>query len=332
MTAAELSALAKRAAAAAGFDYCGITDLARSPTAARFDEWLAHGYHGEMAYMARQASIRRDPTKAWKTAKSVVVVLHNYYYDQRLFHDSYRVARYCQGEDYHRLTKQKLDLVGKALTGAAGRGSWRSYVDAGPLPERELAQRAGLGWMAKNTMLIHPDVGSFTFIGCVLTDLELAPDEPFEADRCGTCTRCLDACPTQAFPAPHVLDATRCISYLTIESRSDIPDALRPLVGDNLFGCDICQDVCPWNQRFASDTHEPGFRAGTRPWPTLDEILAMTQRDYDERFGDTAMERCGVEGLKRNARVVMENRGSSGDGSQPAQPQRGAQHQDDRRD
>ncbi len=331
MTAAELSALAKRAAAEAGFDCCGITDLVRSRTAAHLDDWLAKRYHGEMGYMARQAQIRQEPARAWKAAKSVVVVLRNYYSDQRLIHGSYRVARYCQGEDYHRLTRQKLDSVGRVLVDGAGHGAWRSYVDAGPLPERELAQRAGLGWMAKNTMLIHPQLGSFTFIGCVLTDLELAPDEPFEADRCGTCTRCLDACPTQAFPAPHVLDATRCISYLTIEARGEIPAALRPLVGDNLFGCDICQDVCPWNQRFATDTREPGFRPDARVWPTLEEILEMDQRDYDERFGDTAMERCGAEGLKRNARVVIENL-SSGNSPQPAQTQRSAQHQDDRRD
>ena len=307
MTPLELTALAKRAAAEAGFAYCGVTDV--SPvTGTALDDWLEMGYHGEMIWMARQAPIRRDPSKAWTPARSVVVVLHNYYQEQLVHHDEYRVARYCQGADYHRVTLDKLDGVGRALTCSAGLGSWRSYVDAGPLPERALAQRAGLGWMAKNTMLIHPRLGSFTFIGCVLTDLELAPDAPFEADRCGTCTRCLDACPTDAFPAPHVLDATRCISYLTIESRRELPETLRTLVGDNLFGCDICQDVCPWNQRFATPTREPGFRAAGRPWPTLEEILAMRQRDYDERFGDTAMERCGLEGLKRNARAVMENR------------------------
>ena len=165
--------------------------------------------------------------------------------------------------------------------------------------------------MAKNTMLIHPRIGSFTFIGCVLTDLELAPDAPFEADRCGTCTRCLDACPTGAFPEAHVLDATKCISYLTIEARSEVPTALRASVGDNLFGCDICQEVCPWNVRFAQPATEPGFQ--TKPdveWPTLKAILRMDQRAFDDRFGDTAIERAGVNGLQRNARVVLENRSS----------------------
>jgi len=182
-------------------------------------------------------------------------------------------------------------------------------VDAGPLPERELARRAGLGWVAKNTMLIHPALGSFTFIGCLLTDLLLERDDPFEAERCGTCTRCLEACPTDAFPAPGVLDATRCISYLTIEAKGDVPSPLRRAVGDNLFGCDICQDVCPWNVKFAAPTREPGYLASpAATWPTLEEILAMDQSAFDARFGATAIERARLPGLRRNAQVVRENR------------------------
>jgi epoxyqueuosine reductase len=181
-------------------------------------------------------------------------------------------------------------------------------VDAGPLPERELARRAGLGWVAKNTMLIHPGLGSFTFIGSLLTDSELPADAPFDVERCGSCTRCLEACPTEAFPAPGVLDATRCISYLTIEARSDVPEPLRAQVGDNLFGCDICQDVCPWNQKFAAPTRELAYRP--RPeaeWPSLDGILRMDEPAFAARFGETALERAGPLGLKRNARVVLEN-------------------------
>ena len=188
------------------------------------------------------------------------------------------------------------------------------------MPERELAQLAGLGWLAKNTMLIHPKLGSFTFIGVLLTDLELAPDAPYAADRCGTCTRCLEACPTQAFVEPHVLDATRCISYLTIEARHDVPPEHRSGLGDNLFGCDICQDVCPWNERFASATAEPGFQPKPgNAWPSLEEILAMREADFEARFGDTALERAGLSGLQRNARVVLENRQAlSGPASAPA--------------
>jgi epoxyqueuosine reductase len=309
MNAGDLATLAKRRAAELGFEACGITDLADSGAAGALDKWLAQGFHGEMRYMARQAPIRREPARAWPAAKSVVVVLHNYYQDQPVVRDQYRIARYAQGIDYHTVIAKKLDRLGELIVEAAGHGSWRSYVDAGPLPERELARRAGLGWVAKNTMLIHPTLGSFTFIGCLLTDLELAIDAPFDVERCGSCTRCLEACPTGAFPSPGVLDATRCVSYLTIEAKSDVPATLRVPVGDNLFGCDICQDVCPWNVKFAAATREADYRARREgEWPSCEEILGMDQRGFDARFGATAIERAGLEGLKRNARVVLENR------------------------
>jgi epoxyqueuosine reductase len=158
-------------------------------------------------------------------------------------------------------------------------------------------------------MLIHPGLGSYAFIGCLLTDLVLEYDPPFGAQRCGTCTRCLDACPTHAFPEPHVLDARRCISYLTIEARSEPPGDLRPLIGDHLFGCDICQEVCPWNVRFAAESRADAYRPREPDeWPTLDEILAMDEADFERAFGATAIERTRLAGLKRNARVVAENR------------------------
>jgi len=316
----ELAEFARHSAAKLGFEACGVTTPGPSPTAEKLDHWLARGYAGDMRYMARQAKVRKDVSRAWADAKSVVVVLHNYYSSSGSTSGNYRVARYAQASDYHHVTRSKLDELGRLLVDAAGRGASRSYVDAGPMPERELAQLAGLGWLAKNTMLIHPRLGSFTFIGVLLTDLELAPDAPFAADRCGTCTRCLEACPTQAFVEPHVLDATRCISYLTIEAKHDVPPEHRAALGDNLFGCDICQEVCPWNESFASQTAEPGFQP--RPgdaWPSLEEILAMGEADFDARFGDTALERAGLSGLQRNARVVLENREAlSGPGAAPA--------------
>ncbi len=315
MTPAELASLAKTAARRLGFDACGICDLEPSATRAAFDEWLRRGFQGEMRYMARQAPVRREPARLWPAARSAVVVLHNYYADQPVRHGTYRVARYAQSRDYHLVTRRLLERLAAIVTASVdgGPGHSRCYVDAGPLPERELARRAGLGWYGKNTMLIHPHLGSFTFIGVVLTDLDLAKDEPFEADRCGTCTRCLEACPTQALVEPGVLDATRCVSYLTIESRAEIPDALRPGVGDNLFGCDICQDVCPWNHRFASPTREGGFRSPPeQAWPTLDTILAMDDRAFEQRFGPTALERARLSGLQRNARVVLQNAQASG--------------------
>lgn len=309
MNGAALAAAVKSAASELGFAACGITDLAPSGAAAALERWLDRGLQGEMRYMERQAAVRREPARAWPEARSAVVVLDNYY--QRSPEPAPgrgRVARYALGDDYHEVMRDRLRQLGARLVAAAGEGRFRTFVDAGPLPERELARRAGLGWVAKNTMLIRPGLGSFTFIGVLLTDLELARDEPFEADRCGTCRRCLEACPTEAFPEPGVLDATRCISYLTIEARGSAPPSLKPLVADWLFGCDVCQDVCPWNVRFAIEASEPRYH--TRPagdWPTLTEILTMTERGFDLTFGHTALERAGRAGLARNAAVVLEN-------------------------
>jgi epoxyqueuosine reductase len=320
MNAVALAAAVKAAARNLGFEACGITDLTAGDAAPALDRWLTSRFNGGMRYMERQAPVRRDPVRAWPDARSAVVVLHNYYQrDAEPAQGRGRVARYAQGDDYHVVLTAKLEELGARLTAAAGEGRCRAFVDAGPLPERELARRAGLGWFGKNTMLIRPGLGSFTFIGVLLTDLLLARDEPFEADRCGTCRRCLDACPTGAFPEPRVLDATRCISYLTIEARGPIPEPLKPMVRDWLFGCDVCQEVCPWNQRFAAETREPHYVA--RPasdWPTLREIAAMAEREFDEVFGATALERPGRAGLARNAAVVLHNGSTGGAAECPA--------------
>lgn len=310
MTPAALAAAAKAAARALGFDACGVADLAPSRAAAALDDWLAAEFHGDMRYMERQAPARRDPGRAWPAARSAVVVLHNYW--QQVGEPAPgrgRIARYALGDDYHDVMRGRLARLGERIVAAAGGGNVRVYVDAGPLPERELARRAGLGWIGKNTMLIHPRLGSFTFIGVVLTDLDIARDAPFELDRCGTCHRCVDACPTAAFPSPRVLDATRCISYLTIEATRPVPSELRAGIGDWLFGCDVCQEVCPWNVKFASEMTEPRYRSRrSEEWPTLQEILRMREHEYEETFEGTALERAGCAGLARNARVVLENR------------------------
>ena len=310
MKALELAAAAKAAARALGFEACGTTrPISSAPAASALERWLAEGRHGEMRYMERQAETPREPGRAWGAARSAVVVLHNHFQpDAEPAPGRGRIARYALGEDYHKVMRARLTALGDRLVALAGEGAYRVYVDAGPLPERELARQAGLGWFGKNTMLIHPRVGSFTFIGVVLTDLDLAPDPPFEADRCGSCRRCLEACPTAAFPEPRLLDATRCISYLTIESRSPVPKALAPLVGDRLFGCDVCQDVCPWNVRFAAETAEPRYRAReAASWPSLEAIVRMSEEEHHSEFEGTALERPGRAGLARNAAVVLEN-------------------------
>jgi epoxyqueuosine reductase len=204
---------------------------------------------------------------------------------------------------------RRLEQLATAIRETAPGVRTRCYVDAGPVPERELAQRAGLGWIGKNMMLIHPSVGSFTFIGVILTDSELVPDLPFQADRCGTCRRCLDACPTDAFVEPRTLDARRCISYLTIEHAGPFSDAERPLVGDWLFGCDVCQDVCPWNVTFAEPTCDPELAPrGEVAAPDLATLLAAAPDELERRFEDTAFERPGAAGLRRNAAAVAANR------------------------
>jgi epoxyqueuosine reductase len=188
----------------------------------------------------------------------------------------------------------------------------RAYVDTGPILERDLARKAGLGWFGKNTMLVNPSLGSYFFIGALFVDVELVPDEPFTADRCGTCTRCLDACPTRAFVEPRVLDARKCISYLTIELRGEIPEGMHEAIGEHLYGCDVCQEVCPWNVSFARELAVPAFAARTAiAGRTAADLAAewaeMTVEEYTERFRGSAMKRAKLDGLRRNAAVVLDN-------------------------
>jgi epoxyqueuosine reductase len=289
-----------------GFIACGITHPAPSEHGDYLDRWLASGYAGTMRYLHRQALRRKDPRKIVPQARAVVVVLDNYYTpDNESENRAPRIARYARGKDYHRVTGRRLEELAEFLR-ANGADLTRTFADAGPVPERELARRAGLGWIGKNTMLIRPDAGSFFFIGSVFTDLSLEPDPPFDLDRCGSCTRCLDACPTQALVEPRVLDATRCISYLTIEQKGPIPDDLAPHFEGYAFGCDICNDVCPWNERFAQPTRIPEFEptlnlAGSDP----ELFEGMNDEQFAQRFGDTPLERPGLAGMRRNFRAAF---------------------------
>jgi epoxyqueuosine reductase len=299
----------KQQAADLGFLACGITDPSPPPHPERLDRWLAAGYAGTMRYLHRQARRRKDPRLIVPEALSIVVVLDNYYQpDQPADRRPPRVARYARGEDYHRVTTRRLERLGRFLLEHGARVA-RSYADAGPVPERELARRAGLGWIGKNTMLIRPGAGSFFFIGSLFTDLALPPDVPFESEHCGSCTRCLDACPTGALVEAGVLDATRCISYLTIEHKGPIPLPLADRLEGWVFGCDICNDVCPWNQRFAAPTEVAEFRSrGTLTGAEPELFQRMDREEFARRFGDTPLERPGLAGMRRNFRAAFSSK------------------------
>ena len=306
MTPAEaLKAEARRL----GFLACGITDPGPPPHSERLDEWLAKGYAGTMRYMHRQARRRKDPRTTVPESLAVVMLLENYYTpDQEIDLAAPRVAKYARGEDYHHVTLARLERLADWLL-AHGASLARTYVDAGPVPERELAQRAGLGWIGKNTMLIRPGAGSFFFIGSIFTDLPLAADAPFTTDHCGTCTRCLEACPTGALVEPRLLDATRCISYLTIEQRGPIPEPMVERMSGYAFGCDICNDVCPWNERFAA----PTAVVELRPRHSLAGLAEshfddMDADEFDRRYRATPFARPGLVGMRRNVRAALASR------------------------
>ena len=298
-----------------GFDLAGITTLGPAETAGAFESWLDQGYAGEMGYLPRWRDIRRDTRLPQEGMVSAIVVGLDYGGAE----PPGPIARYARGDDYHDLMRARLrDLLAwlERETGSSVRG--RPYVDTGPVLERDLARKAGLGWFGKNTMLINMQRGSFFFLGALFVDLSLKPDEPFETDHCGTCRRCLDACPTGALVAPGKLDARRCISYLTIEHRGPIPAELREQIGELIYGCDICQDCCPWNQKFAQMVAEPGF-AAREAWRGRDarslahRILTLDESAYRAMFNGSPMTRAKLAGLKRNAAVVLGNAGTATD-------------------
>jgi epoxyqueuosine reductase len=322
IAAGGLAGRAKEVALALGFDLAGVAPAEPAPRAEYLREWLARGYAGEMAWLARRVEARIDPRRVLAGARSAIAL--GLVYDPGEPPEaparaaSARVSRYAGGEDYHDVLLERVRSFEAALPALAGRPvRTRGYVDTGPLQERALAARAGLGWIGKHTLLIHPRLGSWLFLAVVLTDLALAPDEP-EPDHCGSCRACLDACPTGAFPEPYVLDATRCISYTTIETRGAIPEALRDGHGAWAFGCDVCQEVCPWNRRERRE--RPGDPLGLRarlaprePWrrPALAWLLALDEGAWRQAARGTALKRARWRGLVRNALVAAGNSGDA---------------------
>jgi Uncharacterized Fe-S protein len=291
-----------------GFDLTGITTLGPMETAGAFDSWIERGYAGEMQYLPRGAEKRRDSRLPVPGAVSAIVVGLNYGGSE----PSGPIARYARGQDYHDVMLAKLSELHGWIEGEAGRAvAGKPYVDTGPILERDLARRAGLGWFGKNTNLVNPGLGSFFFIGALLIELDLVADAPFETDRCGTCTRCLDACPTDAFVEPHVLDATRCISYLTIEQKGPIPEELREQMGSLIYGCDICQDVCPYNHKFSRELSEAALAPHPeKVSPSLVELMGMSPEDWREFSRGSPIKRSKRRGFLRNVAVALGNGGS----------------------
>jgi epoxyqueuosine reductase len=298
----------KEQARALGFELAGIASAGPADSLEQLRAWLDHGYAGAMDYMHRHALARQHPSSILPNVRSVVMVGMNY---QKPIAkpQAAQVARYASGLDYHHVLRKKLKALLAWIQGEVPDCHGRCVVDTAPLLERDFARRAGLGWFGKNTMLLNKHLGSYFFLGALLLDIELKPDAVHESSHCGTCTACLDACPTQAFPAPNQLDSRRCISYLTIELRGPIDRELRPLMGDWLFGCDVCQEVCPWNRK-APDSEEPAWmaRADLEGLDPMD-LPGLSEEEFRRRFHGTAFLRTGRSGMLRNAAIVLGNRG-----------------------
>lgn len=307
MENAPLTARLKAKAAELGFALSGVAPATAADGFPRFRDWLARGFAGEMSYLHTQGEARRHPESILETVRSVLMVGMEYGGDSSAASDQSRIAKYAQGPDYHRYIWDRLNLLSAWLLAEAPGSRTEAVADTAPLLERDFARRAGLGWVGKNTMLISPKRGSFFFLGAVLTDLELTPDPPFATAHCGTCTACLDACPTGAFPEPFVLNATRCISYLTVELRGPIPLELREPMGNWLYGCDVCQDVCPWNRK---ERGEVAFPHDTE-LAALDpiDLLSLDVDAFRVRFKKTSLWRNRRAGLLRNAAIVLGNVG-----------------------
>lgn len=296
----------KKTALELGFSFVGIAQARQlDEEARRLEEWLNRGYHGQMHYMENHFEKRIDPTKLVEGAKSVVTLMYNYYNDKKQTDpNAPKISTYAYGKDYHYVVKDKLKTLLARIQEEIGEVNGRCFVDSAPVLERDWAKHSGMGWIGKNTLLINKQQGSFFFLAELIIDLELEADAPIR-DYCGTCTRCIDACPTEAIVEPYLVDGSKCISYFTIELKEAIPNEVKGKFENWMFGCDICQDVCPWN-RFSKRHDEPQFE----PHP---DLLGMTKGDWEEvteevfraLFRKSAVKRTKLKGLQRNIDFLL---------------------------
>ncbi len=300
--------LVREAVRELGFDFCGIARARRlDDDARRLEDWLNQGFHGSMHYMENHFDLRIDPTKLVPGAKSVITLLKNYYPEQQQQKDTPGIAKYAYGNDYHDVIRAQLRQLLEKLSAEIGEIQGRGFVDSAPVLERSWAQQSGLGWIGRNGNLITRSSGSFFFIATLITDLELDYDDPIAKDYCGSCRRCIDACPTQAILPNKVVDGSKCISYFTIELKAElIPEEQKGQFNNWMFGCDTCQDVCPWN-RFSKPHHEPAFspipeilNLSTRDWENL------TEQQFREVFRHSPLKRSKYNGIRRNLRFIRE--------------------------
>lgn len=297
----------KSIASELGFSYCGIAKAEfLAEEAPHLEAWLKRNYQGKMSYLEKHFDKRLDPALLVPGAKSVISLIYNYYPEKDLGQkdtDQFKVAKYAYGEDYHLVIKEKLKTFLDKIQETIGSVSGRAFVDSAPVHERAWAKKAGLGWIGKNSLLLNKNMGSFFFLAELIVDLELEYDGPVK-DYCGTCTACMDACPTEAIPEPYVVDGSKCISYFTIELKGEIPQEVKGKFENWIFGCDICQDVCPWNS-FSKPHHEPRFN----PHPQLESLTRqewteITEEVFETIFKNSAVKRTRYEGLKRNIRFL----------------------------
>jgi epoxyqueuosine reductase len=291
----------KSKAASLGFSFCGISKAEfLEEEAPRVEDWLKRGYHGKMSYLENYFDKRLDPTLLVPGAKSVVSLLYNYYPEKNLAQQQeFKVAKYAYGEDYHFVIKDKLKTFLSEIQNEVGEVHGRAFVDSAPILERVWAKKSGIGWIGKNSLLLNREMGSFFFTAELIIDLELEYDSPAK-DYCGTCTACMDACPTDAIPQPYVVDGSKCISYFTIELKEEIPAEVKGKFENWIFGCDICQDVCPWN-RFSKPNKESRFQPNSDlEKMTKGDWKEITEEIFEKLFKNSAVKRTKLSGLKRN--------------------------------